>query len=229
MPGEKSSRRSPDHLVGTFESLLDKPHHKQHEQEIQEYLERNPALLPGLFDYHNGPAGDMVVAKLELGDFIPDFAFATQTTGSVQFTFVEIEDPCKRIFTRSDAFTQKFWQALQQTIEWVGSCDRSKERLQSMFGSVTTLFYPDGSPKSMRCKAYLIYGRRDEVNNRKRSERWAAHGLNLWGPGRSVEVMTYDRLMPTDSRAFEWVYTVNRHLRTCVYKDRKFVQKSPAP
>ncbi|MCL4474832.1 MAG: DUF4263 domain-containing protein [Nitrospirae bacterium] len=219
------SEKSWKDVVKGFKVLLGKSHHRNHEQEIQAYLERFPLLLPGLFDYHNGPADGKVISKLNLGDFIPDFLFATQTTGDIQFTFVEIEDPCKRVFTQTDAFTGTFRQALQQVIDWVGSWDQIRPRLQNIFGPLTNLRYSDGTLKHMSCKAILIYGRRDEINNRKRNERWSAEVRVHRGSEQSIEVMTYDRLLPLDFKVLEWVYLPYKNLSTFTYQDRQFVAK----
>jgi hypothetical protein len=75
-------------------------HPSKHGHLVQDYIERFPQLLPGLFDLHNGPAGRAVVTKPSLGDFTPDFAYVSQTTASYQFTLIEIEERSRRIRTQ---------------------------------------------------------------------------------------------------------------------------------
>src|SRR5205809_8054644 len=68
------------------------------EQEVQDFLERHPFMLPGLYDLHNGPLHGVVVAKCPFGaDYKSDFAFVTRHSMALQFTFVEIEDPRKQV------------------------------------------------------------------------------------------------------------------------------------
>jgi hypothetical protein len=88
-------------ILEGFQRIMEKRRHSsKHEQLVQDYIERFPQLLPGLFDLHNCPAGGAVVTKPSLGDFTPDFADVSQTTASYQFTLIEIEE---RSRTHSDA------------------------------------------------------------------------------------------------------------------------------
>ena len=197
--------------------LASESHSSHHEQDVQAYLEDNPYLLPGLWDRHNGPIGNVVVTKPQLGDFEPDFAFVSHTTAEYQYTLIEIEDPCKPIFTKRDNFTQKFRQAQQQVKDWVGAWDQIEGRLKSIFFPAQES-YSDW--KHTYCKGYLVYGRRAEVEStRTRRERWSAETGN-WGPGAPVEIMTYDRLV--EPGPFE-VPAAKARLRTYRYNERILV------
>lgn len=200
-----------------FSRLLDRRQHTpQHEQAIQRFLEDYPFFLPGLWDQHGGPASGMVITKPDLGDFIPDFAFVSQTTASYQFTLIEIEDPCKAVFTKSDTFTTPFRVAQQQVKDWVGAFDQLKDRLLAVFADAMTTY---AEWKYKYCKAYLIYGRRAEVEkSRRRRERWSAETRHF-GPGVPVEVMTYDRLLTPLGVVLE-MRGHTELLRTARYVDR---------
>jgi hypothetical protein len=58
-------------------------------------------------------------------------------------------------------------------------------------------------------------GRRSELTTRKRQERWSAEALTL---PKSIEVMTYDRLIKGLSR--EIYLPNNEKILVCSYRDR---------
>src|SRR5688500_2828830 len=79
------------------------------ERRGQAFLERYPQLLPGLNDLHNGPLHDIIVTKFPLGaEFKTDFAFISRHSMALQFTFIELESPAKRIFNNDGSFSQGF-------------------------------------------------------------------------------------------------------------------------
>ena len=81
----------------------------QKEADVQEFLEKNPFMLPGLMDFHNGPIHNMIITKFPFGpDYVADFAFITWNSMTWQFTFIEIESPHKKIFTSDYRFTSHF-------------------------------------------------------------------------------------------------------------------------
>ena len=50
----------------------------KNERDLQIFLEKHPFMLPGLYDYHQGPVHDVIVTQFPLGsDFVADFAFLT--------------------------------------------------------------------------------------------------------------------------------------------------------
>lgn len=220
-------KKTSSNIVLEFKQILDKRHHNKnrikHEQTIHEFLERYPVFLPGLFDLHNGPAGGIIISKIRLVDFEPDFVFATQHSGHVQFTLIEIEDPCKSIFTQNHSFTSKFRDALQQSKDWLGARDQISYRLQRIFGSAIDFQCSDGSPKPVQVKAYLVFGRRHQVNHRKRSERWSAE-IDIH---EGIKVLTFDRLLPPHSFAAAVLSLQNSGLGTYAYRNRELVKKFP--
>lgn len=185
------------------------------EPEVQDFLERHPALLPGLMDLHNGPLHDVLITKLPLGsDYKTDFAFVTRHSMALQFTFVEIEAPSKTVFNKDGSFTQEFNHSRQQVADWVAWGQKHMSVLLEMFSPMFETYNAAEDQKNVR--AYLVYGRREEVEaDRFRKERWQSIQLST---DKSVIVMTYDRLraLPMDD------------LMVCTYEQRGLYAKSSA-
>lgn len=191
---------------------------KPGESAVQRFLERHPALLPGLTDAHNGPLHDVVITKLPFGpDYKTDFAFVTRHSMALQFTFVELETPSKRIFNKNGTLSQNFRQAQQQVADWVRWSTEHMNALVDMLAPMFATYNVAEDVKDVR--AYLVYGRRDEIEgNRRRKERWQSIGLST---DKRIIVMTYDRLRPS----FE---EENRDLIVCTYENRGLYAKSSA-
>jgi hypothetical protein len=186
---------------------------KPSESEVQDFLERHPTLLPGLWDHHNGPLHDVVVAKLPLGpDYKTDFAFISRHSMALQFTFVEIEAPSKRIFNQDDSFTQEFNHARQQVLDWIRWSRDHLGDLMDMFAPMFKTYNAADDLKDVR--GYLVYGRREEVEvNRRRKDRWQS----IWSSSDNrVWVMTYDRLVEDE----------HSDLIVCTYENRLLYAKS---
>jgi hypothetical protein len=186
------------------------------ERAVQAFLERHPVLLPGLWDLHNGPLHDVVVTKLPLGpDYKTDFAFITRHSMSLQFTFVELEAPSKRIFNKDGSFSQEFNQAQQQIVDWVRWAEDHVNDLLDMFARMFATYSVTEDRKSVR--AYLLYGRRAEVEtSRRHKERWQAVALSS---DHRINVMTYDRLRAS-------LLADDTDLIVCTYEKRQFYAKS---
>jgi hypothetical protein len=182
------------------------------ESAVQDFLERHPILLPGLWDYHNGPLHDVVVTKLPLGpDYKTDFAFISRHSMALQFTFVEIEAPTKRIFNQDDSFTQEFNHAKQQVMDWARWSQDHLNDLMDMFAQMFETYNVTDDLKEVR--GYLVYGRREEVEvNRRRKERWQGVGLSS---DKRMIVMTYDRLEAAE----------DTDLIVCTYENRLLYAK----
>lgn len=209
-------------IIKDFENLLNRSHHThRHEQDIQEFLERYPFFLPGLYEYHNGPLGEVVISKPPVGlNFRADFAFASTHTAWYKIIFVEIEDPCKEIFTKKGELNSKFRQARNQLRDWVRTWHDSKEALiKDVFAPV--LGCQLDASKLIGFKGYLVCGRRSDVESSPvRSKNWADE-TPKWGPGVDVEVMTYDRLINPITIAHKGRGAFN--LKVCRYRGQRLV------
>jgi hypothetical protein len=197
-------------LARKFEALLESAHA---EQEIHEFFELHPQLLPGVEHYHNGPRGDIVVTKLPLGqDFVTDFAFASENSQSVQFTCVEIEGPRVSIFGRGAQFSREYLEAKQQIADWNLWAQQNIREAIRLFDRLGRHLPQEYYAISLQC--FLVVGRRGELNTLKRKQRWAAENALRQA---SMAIMTYDRLIERmKSECYAW-----RHkMLVCSYKDR---------
>jgi hypothetical protein len=161
------------------------------EAQMHYFLESNPVLIPGLYDLHNGPVGNVVISKLRLSDeFVTDFAFISENSAVCQVTLVEIESPRIQVFRKSDGlFTSEFSRALQQLRDWDQWCAQNPVHLKDTFRRVyhRTIF----KYQRVFVRCVLVAGRRSElVRSARREQRWAAENRDP-----SVVVMTYDRLL----------------------------------
>jgi hypothetical protein len=202
----------PDFPTQEWEQVLN---NAKREQDIQDYLEHHPELLPGVFDLHNGPLHDVVISKFPFGaDFKCDFAFLTRNSMQLQFTFIEIEDPNRPIFNKDGSFTQEFNHARQQIADWRVWADKNIYTVMDMFSPMFKYYPVENDSKDFRF--YLIYGRRSEAEmDKKRKERWSSlrvsADLKSW-------IMTYDRL--------RFCKECHNKLIVCSYQDRSFYAKS---
>ena len=161
------------------------------EAQMHYFLETNPILIPGLYDLHNGPKGNVVISKLRLADeYVTDFAFISENSAHCLITLVEIESPKIQIFRKSDGlFTAEFARALQQLRDWDQWCAQHPNHLKDIFRRVfhrSTFKY-----QRIMIRCVLVAGRRAQVErSAKRQERWA--GVNR---DPSVVVMSYDRIL----------------------------------
>lgn len=161
------------------------------EAQMQYFLETNPILIPGLYDLHNGPKGNVVISKLRLGDeYVTDFAFISENSAHCQITLIEIESPKIQIFRKSDGlFTAEFSRAFQQLRDWDQWCSQNPTHLRETFRRIyhRTIF----KFQRVMVRCILVAGRRTQVEqSTRRQERWS--GVNS---DPSVIVMTYDRIL----------------------------------
>jgi len=70
-------------------------------------------------------------------------------------------------------------------------------------------------------QGFLIFGRRSEIDDRKKQERWSGESL---AHGRDLRTMTYDRLL--EHRLAIMPDMEHDKLAVCSYRDRRFVAKS---
>jgi len=201
-------------ILAEWENVLG---NAKNEQDIQNFLERHPSLLPGLFDYHNGPLHGIVVSKFPFGaDYVSDFAFVSRHSMALQFTFLEIEDPKKRIFTKNGLFTKEFNHARQQIADWKIWVEKNVDTLMNMFSPMFETYNAWNDYKTFRF--YLLYGRRDEIElSKKRKERWS--GIMATSDGQTF-VLSYDRLGCCYEKA------TDHELVVCNYQEREFYAKS---
>lgn len=160
------------------------------EAQMQYFLEANPILIPGLYDLHNGPVGNVVVSKLQLAnEFVTDFAFISANSAVAQVTLIEIESPVTTLFRDSDSeFTASFNKSFQQVRDWKLWTEQHATFLKDTFRALYHKNIFRHQKVTTRC--ILVTGRRAEVQSSpKHEKRWASVNHNA-----STIVMTYDRL-----------------------------------
>ena len=177
-----------DELADKFESCLAAA---KCEQDIQNFLEKYPHILPGLDTFHHGPMAQMIVTKFPLNvDFVTDFAFVSENSQCLEITFVEIESPKKRIFNKNGSFSRDYLDARQQLADWNGWAQHNLRNVAALFGPMEKFIFGGGDCITLR--SILIIGRRSELTSRKRQQRWAAENALR---AASMNIMTYDRLL----------------------------------
>lgn len=166
------------------------------EREVQDFLERNPCLLPGGGGGYrggtHGPYG-VVFAESELQglprNFRPDFMWITGNSVKVHPVMIEIEAPGRQYFTKSGDFTAEFNHAHKQLLDW--KMWWSEPTNQNWFRQAFLDPIWDFRDRKIEPRYILIYGRSGETaNDRQRNLSRAELGT------ADVEVMSFDRLQP---------------------------------
>jgi hypothetical protein len=161
------------------------------EKEMQLFFETNPIVLPGLYDRHNGPLGNVIISKLKLAnEYATDFAFISEDSANVQITLIEIGSPSMKVFRDADdQFTSTFNKALQQMRDWTTWFHTNQTYAKDLFRDI--YFRGLFRHQHVTTKVILIAGRRDLIRrNSQREKRWA--GLNA--AIEPNEAITYDHL-----------------------------------
>lgn len=209
--------RDPDDVSSEFELLLDS---NPSEELVQDFFEQNPRYLPNAGFYHNGLRSSVVISKLPLhNDFITDFAYMSENSQTILVVCVEIEKPSKKIFRRDGYFTSDFHQARQQVVDWNYWAQHNRRDALKYFGKLALGLTSQGTDVNMH--SILVFGRRSEISNRKRQERWSAEAALL---PRTVHVMTYDRLLDVMKMGIH--HPDNHKIVVCTYQDRTLKAKA---
>jgi hypothetical protein len=154
-------------IIGDLESLLLL---KQcEESKLQQFITRNAFLLPPLAPRRSF----LVIAQPRFGDeYVADFAMYGEMNIN-WWTFVELERPSLRLFTKSGDPSAAFTHAIQQTHDW--------ERWRTSTSSWRGLL-DDGPPPAFH--SLLLLGRRHTLTRRDQA-RLQSYGF----------VYTYDSLL----------------------------------
>lgn len=134
---------------------------------VQQFLEQNPALLPGSDGDigpggHHGPHLDAVFREPLLKglnrDQRPDFMWITRSTSLITPICIEIERPAKRWFTQDGQRTAEWTQAEDQLLRWRAWFEEAEN--QSIFRK--TYHLGDYENRRLLPQYLLIYGRSAE-------------------------------------------------------------------
>ncbi|MBZ5552716.1 MAG: DUF4263 domain-containing protein [Acidobacteriia bacterium] len=203
--------------VEDLKSLLSR---RPPEQRLQQFFESHPYLLPGIDALHNGPLAGIVATKFCLGNsFQTDFSFVSANSQELRITCVEIESPRKSIFRKDGEFSRDYLMAKQQILDWMFWAHHNVKQALDCWGPLM-----GGRVRRLHTiyfGGYLVFGRRAEIDNPKKQERWSAEDLTL---ARGLSTMTYDRLL--DWREGRWIPKIRYgKIAVCSYKDRRFIAK----
>ncbi|MBI4745120.1 MAG: DUF4263 domain-containing protein [Deltaproteobacteria bacterium] len=165
--------------ITRFRQLLDSA---ESELEIQSFLEGNPYLL---LDFLMSPKAK-VITQFPLGsDFRPDFAFVHSNSGGNFLELMELEHPNHNIFNCDGSFSQQFNHALQQVQDWIAWCRAHQEATLRQIKPLIRYL----KSENLYVNALLVMGRRRELSNRQRQERFEARLHHL---PRGIQFRTYD-------------------------------------
>lgn len=229
MPSESSRQREDDAALSVvtetvrqrFLALLDNIEtlgKAAREPLVQKFFEENPGIISGP-DYINPNA---VISKLQIStSFVSDFAYIQPTSGAHYVHLVEIEDPTKNIFTRQDQFTEAFNHAIQQVHDWIATLQRDNDYLEQVLDDAQSQF-GQAESYSLVVRGQLYFGRRAEINNPIRRDRWQQR---VRAESTFIKIRTYDGLMERSNPAFSQISREYGDPHCYSYSERKFHQK----
>jgi hypothetical protein len=155
------------------------------ESKVQRFFEKFPRFLVGT----RYLVKTVLISKLPLGsEFKTDFAYVTQDSSGTYLELVELENPSLQIFNDSDdSFTVGYNKALQQVLDWKHWCNKN----QTYIADIMSPIFDGNIPSNFKFRFHLILGRRKELNNKKRQDRWSAKQELK---AEDFNIYSYDRL-----------------------------------
>jgi len=149
-------------LERRFFDLLDK---ELSEQDYQDFLEQNTALIPREFLQNHGLNFDLVIRKMSLAkDYTPDFFYMAKSSADWHLVLVEIEKPQSRYFKNDkNELHPDFLAALDQIARWRAWFDNSSNRNGFIDGTIDPIRVPTSMRRNpCHIKYVLVHGRRSE-------------------------------------------------------------------
>lgn len=155
-------------LKEDFIALLDK---QGGEQEYQEFIEKNTALVPREFVQNHGVHLDMVFRKLSLAaDYTTDFFYLSKSSADWNCVLIEIEKPQSKYFKdTSNNLHQDFHAALEQINRWSAWFEDISNLNGFINGTLSSVRSSNGLMGQNPCniKYVLVHGRRAEFEKNK--------------------------------------------------------------
>lgn len=184
------------------------------EHDVQSFLEHHPDLL---LDFLM-PSKATVITQFPLGpDFRSDFAFVHNDSGGNYLDLMELESPKSRIFNQDGSFSQQFNHALQQVQDWLAYCQNHKEMLLRQIRPLIKYLKSD----NLYAMGRLVMGRREELTNRQRQERFEARLHQL---PRGILFRTYDGFIERVEASAQWSKYRAASIRCLRYNGQQFVE-----
>jgi len=165
------------------------------ERQVQAFLERHPALVPGALTPGSSsghyPLHCALVTQPLLPGFrsrVPDFMWIATHSGTWYPTLIEIESPSKRLFTSGGRPTAEFTEARTQLAQWRAWFQNptNVQQFMELYGVPDTWRRDKGWQPHM----ILIYGRRAEFDSSPELSNLRASLM----PSSGEELMSFDRL-----------------------------------
>jgi len=165
------------------------------ERQVQAFLERHPALLPGALTPSSSsghyPLHCALVTQPLLPGFhsrVPDFMWIATHSGTWYPTLIEIESPGKRLFTSTGRPTAEFTEARTQLAQWRSWFQNptNVHQFMELYGVPDTW----RRDRSWQLHMILIYGRRAEFEGSPNLSKLRASLM----PSPDEELMSFDRL-----------------------------------
>lgn len=165
------------------------------EKEVQTFLEKHPALIPGAFNVRGFRSGHYpwlcgLISQPVLPSYNhrkPDFMWISKNSSEVEPVLIEIEAPGKPWFTKDGQATSKLSQAIKQVAEWKLWFEESHnvEAFKDYYELNNGLL----NSRKLNPSYVLVYGRREEMDRNP----YFSKLRNEMFPS-DVTAMTYDRL-----------------------------------
>ncbi len=174
-------------VVDDFSRILDDE--ESTENDVQSFIEKNNRLIHLPFLYHHGLHLNCLISKFKLGnEYITDFAYLTKNSDKWKLVFVELEDPKKKIFTKSHdiKFSSEFNHAYDQITSWKMYADKNKDKI---LDSVRKIRVPLSDNDTSFAYVLIIGRSYEKVNNEKKRSMFSQKSTS------DTYAMTYDSLI----------------------------------
>lgn len=169
------------------------------EDDVQRFLERHVALIPGAFgdigpNGHHGPLYSGVIRQPPLrgldAKLIPDFMWITRSTVDVTPICIEIERPTKRWFTAKGVATAQLTEAQDQLARWRAwfrePTNEAVFREQYLKGRFAR--------RALRPQFVLIYGREADFTGPSKRTPDERHAKRIDLAHADEHLLTFDSL-----------------------------------
>jgi Domain of unknown function (DUF4263) len=205
-----------------FIALLDK---QGSEQEYQEFIEKNTALVPREFIQNHGVHLDLVFRKLSLADdYTTDFFYLSKSSADWNCILIEIEKPQSRHFKdASNKFHPDFQAALEQINCWRAWFSNRSNFDGFINGTIGLLRGPVDWMWQNPCyiKYVLVHGRRTEFEGNEIKRR-----LIRAQERDDFHILSYDSLVESLHSKAE-LYLARRKNERIEILSNKFISEAP--
>lgn len=182
--------KTADDLKTEFLALLAQ---EKGEQVYQDFIEKNPRLVPHEFVQNHGIHFELVLRKVPFGaDFKSDLFYMSKSSDDWNAVFVELEKPQSKFFKgASNVFHPDFVQALQQINQWRAWFLADGNQKSFLNGTINAIRLPAVMARNPTYNKYvLVFGRRAEyAENEER--RLLIKGQETG----DFKIITYDSLV----------------------------------